>query len=446
MRVHLIAIGGAVMHNLALALKHKGYEVTGSDDVIFSPAKERLEAEGLLPIALGWSENNISSAIDLVILGMHAKADNPELLKAQAIGLPIFSFPAFIFEHAKEKTRLVIAGSHGKTTTTALVMHCLRFYNYDFDYLVGSQLEGFERMVSLTEAPIMVIEGDEYLSSAIDPKPKFLHYHAHASVITGIEWDHINVFPTLENYVNQFNRYTNSLHENAALFVHSSVHDNPLFTSEKDYKVYDAFDFSETDTTCTLHYQNIDYPLSIFGAFNIQNIRAAAHLCEYIGISIPAFLTAIQSFKGTKKRQEAILKTPFSLVFKDFAHSPSKVKATIAAIRQKFKNQKLIAVLELHTYSSLQENFIPFYQNALEVADFSALYIDDAALVIKGKERPNATLLSKTFPCSTNCYALADLQTFFKETTNHLGQEQSVWIWMSSGHFGGLDIASLPYK
>lgn len=447
MRVHLIAIGGAVMHNLALALQHKGYIVSGSDDVIFSPAKERLAAASLLPNKMGWDEDNIQPNLDFIVLGMHAKADNIELLKAQSLGIPIYSFPAYIFQHAEDKKRLVIAGSHGKTTTTAMVMHALKFYHISFDYLVGSQIEGYDRMVSLTTAPIMVIEGDEYLSSALDLRPKFLHYKAHASVVTGIEWDHINVFPSFEKYVNQFNNYTSSLETDAALFVHSSVANTPGFDAAIPFHIYDAFDFIETEETCSIVYDGVHYPLQVFGAFNIQNITAAAHLCETVGISIPEFLNAIKTFKGSGKRQEVVFSSQRSLVLKDFAHSPSKVKAAISAMRNKFKNRKLISLFELHTYSSLQENFIPFYTDSLNPADFSVVYIDDESLKIKGKERPSLALLHEVFPHSTLCFSKEELSIFCSTQLSIKDpNETQVWLWMSSGHFGGFDFEGLPYN
>ena len=197
MNVHLIAIGGSAMHNMAIAMHKKGFNVTGSDDEIFEPSKTRLAKLNLLPAKEGWDTNNIHKGIDAVILGMHARADNPELLKAQELGLKIYSYPEYIYEQTKDKTRIVIGGSHGKTSITAMILHVLNYHKVDCDYMVGAQLDGFDTMVKLTkEAKIAVIEGDEYLSSPIDRRPKFHLYKPNIAILSGIAWDHINVFPT----------------------------------------------------------------------------------------------------------------------------------------------------------------------------------------------------------------------------------------------------------
>jgi UDP-N-acetylmuramate: L-alanyl-gamma-D-glutamyl-meso-diaminopimelate ligase len=434
MRIHLIAIGGAVMHNLALELQYRGHDVTGSDDTIFSPAKERLAEAGLLPSKEGWFEENINPDVELVILGMHAKKGNPELEKALGLGIKILSFPAFIAEHASNKIRLVVAGSHGKTTTTAMVMHCLRKMNLDFDYLVGSKLENFERMVSLSDAPIMVIEGDEYLSSALDLRPKFLHYTPHAAVITGIAWDHINVFPTYASYVEQFNLFTQSLQHPKDLFVHQTVADEEQFKSSIPTVIYDAFDFTETEEATEVYFDEKMYKVQVFGAFNIQNMKAASLLCEKVGIATKDFLESMTDFYGTGKRQEKIFETEQTLVMRDFAHSPSKVKAAVDAVRNKYPNRYLVCMLELHTYSSLNEEFIPHYQNVLHAADASLVFADSHALKIKEKQFPSESLLKNTFPNAKIAKNMADLLDF---ENNHKFHKPTVWLLMSSGNFAG---------
>ena len=434
MRIHLIAIGGAVMHNLALELKYRGHSVSGSDDTIFSPAKERLEKAGLLPTNEGWFAGSITSDIDLVILGMHAKANNPELQKAQELGLEIQSFPEFIATHSANKTRIVIAGSHGKTTTTAMVMHSFRKHNIAFDYLVGSQLEGFERMVSLSDAPYIIIEGDEYLSSALDSRPKFMHYMAHSAVITGIAWDHINVFKTYPDYVKQFTNFTGSLAPDAKLSVHGSVASEKLFESKIPFEVYDAFDFSDSESESIVHYEGKEYPMKVFGAFNFENMKAAAFLCKEADIDTHSFLQSMTSFAGTGKRQEKILETENTLVMRDFAHSPSKVKAAVEAVRNKYSDRHFVCVMELHTYSSLNEEFIPHYKNALDVADASVVFIDKKALEIKERPFPSERLLEEVFPSSKICREVNEIQTFAQLQKT---DKKTVWLLMSSGNFGG---------
>lgn len=434
MRIHLIAIGGAVMHNLALELKFRGHQVSGSDDTIFSPAKERLQNANLLPEKDGWFADKITQEIDLVILGMHAKANNPELLRAKELGLTIQSFPEFIASHAANKTRIVIAGSHGKTTTTAMVMHSLRKHQIPFDYLVGSQLEGFERMVCLSDAPYMVIEGDEYLSSALDPRPKFLHYQPNAAVITGVAWDHINVFKTYSEYVAQFNNFTGSLAPNAKLFVHKTVADEPLFKSKIHFEQYDSFEFEDTENSSNVIYSNRSYPMKVFGAFNFQNMKAASLLCKTIGIETASFLDSMMSFEGTGKRQEKVFESDKVLAMRDFAHSPSKVKAAVEAVRKKYANRFFVCMLELHTYSSLNEEFIPHYQYALNTADAALVFIDKLALEIKEKPFPNEQLLTQTFPNAVIAKDVRDIQQF---ANKYRSKEPSVWMMMSSGNFGG---------
>jgi UDP-N-acetylmuramate: L-alanyl-gamma-D-glutamyl-meso-diaminopimelate ligase len=440
MRIHLIAIGGAVMHNLALELQHQGHQVSGSDDIIFEPAKSRLEQQGLLPEQLGWHEDSITKDIDLVILGMHAQADNPELLKAQHLGLKLVSFPSFVFQCSQHKKRLVVSGSHGKTTTTAMVMHCLRKQQIPFDYLVGSTLPGFDRMVSLSKADIIIIEGDEYLSSALDPRPKFFHYKAHASVITGMAWDHINVFPTYEHYVAQFNKYTNTLAEGALLYVHESVNSEPLFSSAIPFSTYTSIPYQVINGQSKVIEDGQEYLFPFFGRFNFENMEAARLLCAAVGVDRKTFLQSMTDYPGSGKRQEVLMSTANKTVLRDFAHSPSKVKAMTLALQQTFPESEWVCVLELHTYSSLLPSFIPQYQDCLNGFVHAALYIDENTLTIKGKELPDMDVLKKTFPGVQICTTPEALASFKTQKEMETAAESTVWLWMSSGQFGGISL------
>jgi len=381
MRVHFIAIGGAAMHNMAIALHKNGFEVTGSDDVLFEPSVSRLKQYGLLPEKDGWFPEKITPGIDAIILGMHARADNPELLKAQELGLKIYSYPEYIYEHSKNKLRVVIGGSHGKTTITSMILHVLKSAGKDFDYLVGAQLEGFDTMVKLTnEAPMIVIEGDEYLSSAIDRRPKFHLYKANIGVISGIAWDHINVFPTFENYTEQFE-----------LFIQTIQPGGKLIYSEMDTVLNDLVKANQSAVEMVpygLPAHNIkygitnimadekEYPLQVFGEHNLLNSEAARLVCENVGIGREEFYTYLSSFRGAAKRLELVGKNESSGFFKDFAHSPSKLTATIHAVKAQFPERKLVAAIELHTFSSLDKNFLSQYSGAMDEADIAIVFID----------------------------------------------------------------------
>jgi len=437
MKIHLIAIGGAVMHNLALDLKANGHEVSGSDDQIFEPALSRLKEENLLPIYEGWNINSIHSKLDLIILGMHAKADNPELKKAQQLNIPIVSFPEFISQQSEQKKKIVIAGSHGKTTTTAMVMHCLKFHKMEFDYLVGSILKGFSRMVKISKAPIIVIEGDEYLSSALDPRPKFLHYKGDINVITGIAWDHINVFKTYPEYVNQFNLFCESVNHTSEIFAHTSVIEESFFQPQRKVTPYSFFKYVDHSEFSEVLYMDNVYKMNIFGEFNFQNMKAASLVCEKIGISVQQFLESMENFEGTSKRQEIVFKSENLIIIRDFAHSPSKVKATVKAVRQKYKDRNFVSILELHTYSSLSEEFIPHYTNALDDCNSSLLFIDQKALEIKNKTIPNFNLLCAVFNKSEISHIPKELEAFLEKNYNN--KEKTVVLLMSSGNFGGAD-------
>lgn len=388
MRIHLIATGGAVMHNLALALQNNHHTVSGSDDEIYNPARDRLAAAGLLPEAFGWDADRITTDLDAVILGMHARPDNPELLRAQELGLPIYSFPEFIYENSKEKTRIVVAGSHGKTSTTAMIMHVFRKSNRKFDYLVGAQLDGFETMVQLSDAPVIILEGDEYLSSPIDRRPKFLHYRPHLTIMTGIEHDHVNVFPEFETYKKQFSLLAESMQDDAKLFYFDEDEHLTDIMQHNDFACivtpYTGFK-SEIKNGKTLAFDSNGqpHPLHIFGKHNLENLRAAYEVCRAYGISESEFWIAAETFAGAAKRLELIDEKPTSLTWRDFAHAPSKVRATTSAAAAQYPDRELVAVFELHTFSSLNRDFIGNYRDTMNAADRAFIYFSEHTLRMK---------------------------------------------------------------
>jgi UDP-N-acetylmuramate: L-alanyl-gamma-D-glutamyl-meso-diaminopimelate ligase len=449
MKVHLIAIGGAVMHNVALALSANGHEVTGSDDEIYEPARSRLSEKGLLPEKDGWFSEKITTNLDCIILGMHARKDNPELAQAIALGVQVYSFPAYVYEHAKHKKRVVVAGSHGKTTTTSMIMHVLKHLGYKFDYLVGAQLEGFERMVQFSDAPIMVIEGDEYLSSPTDPRPKIMHYKPHVAIITGVAWDHINVFPTFENYVEQFENFSKTLENTAetpaALFYYK--HDKALSAIGERIKYcksvpYESFEsITENGISYIVRENGEKVKLAVFGEHNLSNLKAAFLACSELGISEAAFLSVIGSFTGAAKRLQTLFSSEHCKAFLDFAHAPSKVKATVEAMKAQFENRKLIACLELHTFSSLNKKFLPQYSESLEQADEAVVYFSPHTLAMKKMPELSAEEVAGYFNhrnlkvFTDNKVLLAYLHT--------LGSEDTNLLFMSSGTFGGLNLKTV---
>jgi UDP-N-acetylmuramate: L-alanyl-gamma-D-glutamyl-meso-diaminopimelate ligase len=443
MRIHLIAMGGAVMHNLALALQKNGHFVTGSDDEIYNPAKDRLEKAGLLPEKFGWFPEKITSELDFAILGMHARADNPELLKAQEIGLKVMSFPEFIYQHAKDKKRIVVAGSHGKTTTTSMIMHVLRNKGVDFDYLVGAQLEGFDTMVRLSDAPIMVIEGDEYLSSPIDRRPKFLHYRPHVTVITGVAWDHINVFPTYEEYCHQFELLTQNMEAESNLFYYGPDKDLADIVSRSTSEIYAtpyaALPHRIVDGETIVRTSDNDiFKLKIFGDHNLANLAAAKLVCLTIGIRDRAFWKAIQTFTGAAKRLQNLVSREHFSAWLDFAHAPSKAKATVEAVRKLHPERRLIACLELHTFSSLNKEFLPLYKGSLEPADVAAVFYSPHTLEMKKMPPVAPAEIQAAFgKAGLQVYTeRADLEAFIKKQN----LENANLLLMSSGNFGGMDI------
>ncbi|MBS2213045.1 peptidoglycan synthetase [Carboxylicivirga mesophila] len=394
MRVHFIAIGGSAMHNLAIALHQKGFQVTGSDDEIFEPSKSRLKQHGLLPAKEGWHPEAISSDLDAIILGMHARKDNPELIEAQKLGLKIYSYPEYLYEQTKNKQRVVIGGSHGKTTTTAMIMHVLKELQIDFDYMVGAQLDGFDTMVKLTtEAPIAIFEGDEYLSSPIDLTPKFHWYKPHIAMLTGIAWDHMNVFPTWENYISQFVKFSESITDEGSLIYFDG--DNELcklatnLTARIKAIPYNTITNINDEGLAIVEWEGKHYPMEVFGDHNMQNMNGARMVCEQLGIENHAFLQAMQSFKGAAKRLQLLAKNDDTSIYLDFAHSPSKLQATTNAMKQQFKDRKLIAVMELHTFSSLNKDFLPQYNKTMDEADTAVVYYNPQ--VLEHKKLPAIT-------------------------------------------------------
>lgn len=441
MNYHFIAIGGAVMHNLALELQHNGHCVTGSDDEIFEPAKSRLQKVGLLPDSHGWFPEKIHRDLDAVIVGMHAKQDNPELQRAIALGVKTFSFPEFIYHHAQHKTRLVMAGSHGKTTCTGMLMHILKSLNHPFDYLVGSQLPGFERMVKLSDAPIMVIEGDEYLTSPLDLRPKFVHYKAHAAMITGIAWDHVNVFPTEEIYHNQFSLLINTLQADGHLFWFDGDDELKRIVAQSHYpqqEGYNAPNYTNIDGGLLVHVNDTHYTMPFFGKHNLQNAAGVVKMAQTLGIEAHDAWTALQTFPGTAKRLEAIYSSDQLTVIRDFAHAPSKVEASVFAVREQFPNRKFIAVFEVHTYSSLNPDFMQRYRGTLNSADAVCILYDPHVFELKRMEVPSKETIESRFGKGTAMSTLTDLQHWLQQSLNT--KDPVVVLLMSSGNLCGLNL------
>ena len=428
------------MHNLALALSQKGYQVTGSDDQIFEPSRSRLKAAGILPEEDGWFPEKIHENLDGVILGMHARAGNPELEKAKELGLPIYSYPEFLYHAAKDKTRVVIGGSHGKTSITAMLLHVLNAQNLDFDYMVGAQLDGFHTMVKISDAPIMVLEGDEYLSSPLDPRPKFHWYQPHHAVISGIAWDHINVFPTFDNYLEQFRIFARSVKQ-SLFYAASDQHLNemiPALDLSAQAKPYQAPDHRIEDGKTIITHQGKAYTLEIFGEHNLYNLNAAMYLAQQLGVESEEFYTAISSFTGASRRLEKIVEKEGFTAFKDFAHSPSKVKATVKAVRDQFPNRKLYALLELHTFSSLTADFLKEYEGAMQGPEKAMVYYNPATIAHKKLEAISVDQVKEAFQQET--LEVYTDSTLAMETLSKQSMGNAVVLIMSSGNFDGKDI------
>jgi UDP-N-acetylmuramate: L-alanyl-gamma-D-glutamyl-meso-diaminopimelate ligase len=443
MNIHFISIGGSVMHQLAIALKRKGYQITGSDDEIFEPAKSNLEREGLLPGVIGWFPERITGSLDAVLLGMHAKADNPELIKAKELGLPIYSFPEYIYKESQNKTRVAVGGSHGKTTTTAMLMHVLKQAGKSFDYLVGARLEGFNQSVDITNAPIIVCEADEYPASAIEKRPKFHFLFPHIAILTGIAWDHINVFPTFDNYLEQFRIFINKIEPGGHLIYNEgdqTLKDLVTSVGRKDihYYPYNVPSYTINNGETRVSIEGEETTLKVFGNHNLLNMQAAWLVCKQLGLSAKAFASAIADFKGAAKRLELLSKNDTITVYRDFAHAPSKVKATIDAVKEQFPNRKLIALLELHTYSSLNEQFMKEYEGVLNVADDAAVFYSKHALELKRMPELKKEVVKAGF-AKDNLQVLNQKQ----ELEQWLSERQynnSVVLLMSSGNYDGMDV------
>ncbi len=446
MNIHFIAIGGSAMHNLALALEHKGYKITGSDDVIFEPSKGRLANKGLLPEAFGWFPEKIHTALDAVILGMHAKPDNPELLKAQELGVTIYSYPEFLYEQSKNKTRVVIGGSHGKTTITSMILHVLNYHDRPVDFMVGAQLEGFERMVHLTEKnDFIVLEGDEYLSSPIDRRPKFHLYQPNIALLSGIAWDHINVFPTFENYIEQFQIFVDGIVKGGSITYNIEDLEVKKVVEASENAIrklpYATPEYTVEDGQTLLETPEGPMPIEVFGKHNLSNLAGAKWICQNMGVDEDDFYEAIATFSGASKRLEKIAEGKTSVAYKDFAHSPSKVAATTRAVKEQYPNRKLIACLELHTYSSFNPEFLKEYKGALDAADVAVVFYLPESVAIKKLEAVSTDQIKEAF--QRNDLEVQTNADAFEDYVFNQNFENTTLLLMSSGNYGGLDLAEV---
>jgi UDP-N-acetylmuramate: L-alanyl-gamma-D-glutamyl-meso-diaminopimelate ligase len=445
MKVHFISIGGSVMHQLAIALKRKGYEVSGTDDEIFEPSRTNLANERLLPTSIGWQPDKITPDLDAIILGMHAKDDNPEIVKAKELGLSIYSFPEYIYKESLQKKRVVVGGSHGKTTTTSMIMHVLKFAQKSFDYLVGARLEGFDQSVNITDADVIICEGDEYPASAIEKRPKFHFLFPHVAILTGIAWDHINVFPTFEFYLEQFVIFINKI-EPGGLLIYNETDEvlNKLVNESKradiNYQPYAIPSHSINNGRTLVNIDGSESELKVFGDHNLLNLHAAYYACKELGIDAATFVKAISTFTGASKRLEKIAENENTIVYRDFAHAPSKLKATIEAVKQQFPNRKLIAVFELHTFSSLNEKFMEEYRGSMNKADAPAVFYSKHALELKRMPDLPKDIVKKGFE-KEGLEVITD-----KEELNQWLRQQDYrnanLVLMSSGNYDGLDVLS----
>lgn len=445
MNVHFIAIGGSAMHNLAIALSRKGAIVTGSDDEIFEPSRTRLEKQGILPASIGWDATRISSELDAVILGMHAREDNPELIKAKELNIPIYSYPEYLYEQSKNKTRVVIGGSHGKTTITSMLLHVVNELELNVDYMVGAQLEGYDCMVKLTDdAPVMILEGDEYLSSPIDRRPKFHLYRPNVAIISGIAWDHINVFPTFENYVDQFDIFCSLIEPKGTLIY--NIEDEEVkklgekYASKLNAVPYKTPTYEVTQDGTRLFFDDEIYNLKIFGGHNLQNLMGAMRLGEAIGIEPKQFFKAVQSFTGAGKRLQKVAEKGSFTMFKDFAHSPSKLKATTKAVKEQFIERHVVACMELHTFSSLKKEFLPHYKDAMKMADEALVYYSPDVVKHKKLEPISKELVEAGFGGNVTVMNETDDVLKFIRSKKW---NNAVLLMMSSGNFDGINYEAL---
>ncbi len=441
-RIHLIAIGGSIMHNLALALAQKGFQISGSDDQIFEPARSRLAQAGLLPEREGWNPDKIDHSIDLIILGMHAKKDNPELLKAIESGIPVQSFPEYIGKMYKDKKQIVVTGSHGKTTTTAMLIHVFQKCKMDCDYLVGAQLEGFQNMVSITVAPYAIIEGDEYLSSCLDDQPKFNHYEPEINIITGIAWDHYNVFPTFDSYTQAFENRVATMKPNSHVVYYDGDQDLRKIISTNGHHLtkhpYHEASYQIENDQVYLILNNNKYPMQIFGRHNMQNVQAVIEVAAILGLDLDQVAHALTSFKGAAKRMELISSNNNQIRYRDFAHAPSKVNATLHAVRERYPDKKILVVLELHTYSSLNKEFLPQYKNSTDGIDKTIIYYDEKAMEIKRMPSLDPEFVKSAFNNSDLlvCGNVKELERIIHEIQG----DYQLLLFLGSGQFGGMDL------
>ena len=442
--IHFIAIGGAAMHNLALAVASKaGYKVTGSDDEIFEPALSHLRNAGLLPDKIGWHPERITKDIDAIILGMHAREDNPELVKARELGLKIYSFPEYLYEQTKNKIRIVVGGSHGKTTTTSMILYVLQRLGIEADYMVGAQIEGFERMVRLSDtAKYAVFEGDEYLTSPLDLRSKFLWYHPHVAILTGIAWDHINVFPTFPQYVDTFRKFVHSIEPDGSFIYYKGDENLRMIADEISNQQ------SAISNISVIPYQEYDgnVPMQVFGKHNMQNLQAAMLACHCIGVAPDDFYREIRTFTGASNRLEKICETQTSVAYKDFAHSPSKLKATVNAVRERYPDKTLVAAMELHTFSSLMADFLPQYKGCMAEADVAFVYFNPKVIEHKRltpitKEEVRDAFGTKNVEVFTESEALQErIRSEIKNLKSKISNKGIALLMMSSGTFDGVDV------
>jgi len=450
MKVHLIAIGGSAMHNLAIALCDKGYLVSGSDDEIFEPSKSRLAKKDLLPTSLGWDAARIHADLDAVIVGMHARADNPELLKAQELGLKIYSYPEYIFEQTKDKKRIVIGGSHGKTTITSMLLHVFKQNEIACDFMVGAQLAGFDCMVKLTEdAEYVILEGDEYLSSPIDLRPKFHLYKPHIALISGIAWDHINVFPTFQNYIHQFDVFIDCIEPNGALIYASEDPEVLKLAQKPRHRSIQTLGYGPHPNKVENGVTYLDttsgwLPIKVFGHHNLQNLNGAMQICRMVGISDEGFYSAIASFEGASKRLEIVARRNQGIVFKDFAHSPSKLKATSSAVKRQFPQHRIVACMELHTFSSLNSAFLEQYAHSMDEPDVAIVYFNPHTIAHKRLDPISVDDVKKAFQ-REDLIVLTDA-SLVEMILMESDWEKTHLLWMTSGNFDGLDIADLALR
>lgn len=443
-RVHFIAIGGAAMHNLAIAISKKNnFEVTGSDDEIFEPSRSRLKEHGLLPEELGWFPERIHKGLQAVILGMHATEDNPELIRAKQLGLKIYSFPEYLYQQTRSKTRIVVGGSHGKTTTTAMILFVLKQLNIDADYMVGAQIEGFDNMVKLSyESRIAVFEGDEYLTSPIDRRPKFHLYKPHIAVLTGIAWDHINVFPTFENYVEQFKKFVDLMEvQGRLIYFDGDKNLNEIAEHLRRDIVpfpYNTPKYEVNDGVTSLITKYGKIPLKVFGEHNLQNMDAARLACRQIGVTDEQFYSVISEFPGASNRLQKIVETSSSVAFKDFAHSPSKLKATVKAVKHQYPDRKLVACMELHTFSSLTEDFLPQYAGCMTEADVAFVYYNPEVIQHKRLKEIKPEQVQQAFG-GTNLTVFTDSEAL-QAKLREFNYDNSALLLMTSGNFSGVNL------